>query len=326
MLKLQYFGHLTWRTNSLGKTLMLEKIEGRRRRGRQRMRWLDGITDSMDMSLSKLWEMVKDREAWCAAIHGVTKSQTGLSDWRTTMGPQAFPGSILCLWLPFKMRRRQWHPTSVLLPLKSHGRRSLIGCSPWGHEELDTTELLHFHFSLSCIAEGNGNPLQCSCLGNPRDGGAWWAAVSGVAQSRPRLKRLSSSCSSSSRLKRRLAGQPMFGSFPWLLSTSKPFESGICNGWFQTSQWVQWVRAITFKVWKKRDRKTAGLSVCRYPKAVWNENISAVPTHKKCYSPQWFLASKYEGGLPKLGSSRCYRPLGWLLRSWVGKKQSSATP
>ena len=94
------------------------------------------------------------------------------------------------------MWRRQWQPTPVLLPGKSHGRRSLVGCSPWGHEESDMTERLHFHFSLSCIGKGNGNPLQCSCLENPRDGGAWWAAVYGVARSRTRLKRLSSSSSS----------------------------------------------------------------------------------------------------------------------------------
>ena len=93
-------------------------------------------------------------------------------------------------------RRRQWQPTPVLLPGKSHGRRSLVGCSPWGLEELDTTERLHFQFSLSCIGEGNGNPLQCSCLENPRDGGAWWAAVSGVAQSQTQLKWLSSGSSS----------------------------------------------------------------------------------------------------------------------------------
>ena len=76
--------------------------------------------------------------------------------------------------------RRQWHPTPVLLPGKSHGWRSLEVCSPWGRWGSDTTERLHFHFSLSCIGKGNGNPLQCSCLENPRDGGAWWAAVHGV--------------------------------------------------------------------------------------------------------------------------------------------------
>ena len=133
----------------------------------------------------------------------------------------------LCgLWdLSFLIRRTQWHPTPVLLPGKSHRWRSLVGCSPWGHQESDMTERLHFHFSLSCIGGGNGNPLQCSCLENsvdrgawqatvhgitksqrqltlfsclenPRDGGAWWAAVYGVAQSRTRLKRLSSSSSS----------------------------------------------------------------------------------------------------------------------------------
>ena len=92
-------------------------------------------------------------------------------------------------------QRRRWHPTPVLLPGKSHGWRSLVGCSPWGREESDTTERFHFHFSLSCIGEGPGNPLQCSCLENPRDGRAWWAAVCGVTQSWTRLKRLSSSSS-----------------------------------------------------------------------------------------------------------------------------------
>ena len=91
-------------------------------------------------------------------------------------------GSLKKIW------QRRWHPTPVLLPRKSHGRRSLVGCSPWGREESDTTERLHFHFSHSCIGEGNGNSLQCSCLENPRDGGAWWAAIYGVVQSRTRLK------------------------------------------------------------------------------------------------------------------------------------------
>ena len=97
------------------------------------------------------------------------------------------------MWL---CQRRQWHPTPILLPGEFHGWRSLVGCSPWGCEESDTTEWLHFHFSLSCIGEGNGNPLQCSCLDNPRDGRAWWAAVYGVAQSRTQLTWLSSSSSS----------------------------------------------------------------------------------------------------------------------------------
>jgi len=101
--------------------------------------------------------------------------------------------SIIFISIYLSIWRRQWQPTPVLLPGKSHGRRSLVGCRPWGHEESDiywATSL-----SLSCIGEGNGNPLQCSCLENPRDGGAWWAAICGVAQSRTRLKRLSSSSS-----------------------------------------------------------------------------------------------------------------------------------
>ena len=94
------------------------------------------------------------------------------------------------------VQKRPWHPTPVLLPGKSHAQRSLVCCRPWGCKELDITEWLHFHFSFSCIGEGNGNPFQCSCLKNPRDRGAWWAAISGVAQNQTRLKRLSSSSSS----------------------------------------------------------------------------------------------------------------------------------
>ena len=95
----------------------------------------------------------------------------------------------------YYFQRRQWQPTPVLLPGKSHGWRSLVGCSPGGLEESDMTARFHFHFSFSCIGEGNSNPLQCSCLENPRDGRAWWAAVYGVAQSQTGLKRRSSSSS-----------------------------------------------------------------------------------------------------------------------------------
>ena len=129
--------------------------------------------------------------------------------------PQGWNPCLLCLlhcrqilycWVigeaQVKQRRRQWHPIPVLLPGKSHGRRSLVACSPWCRKESDTTERLDFHFSLSCFGEGNGSPLQCFYLENPRDRGAWWAAVYGVAQSQTWLKRLSSSSSSSSRWSR----------------------------------------------------------------------------------------------------------------------------
>ena len=105
--------------------------------------------------------------------------------------------------------RRQWHPTPVLLPGKSHGWRSLVGCSPWGRKESDVTGWLHFHFSLSCIGEGNGNPLQCSCLENPRDREPGGLQSMG-SQSRTRLKWLSSSSSSSSSLNRE--------QWPWLMA------------------------------------------------------------------------------------------------------------
>ena len=110
-------------------------------------------------------------------------------------GSSLSPSSDLAT-APAPFWRRWWHPTPVLLPGKSHGRRSLVGFSPWGREESDTTERLHFDFSLWCTGEGNGNPLQCSCLENPRDRGAWWAAIYGVTSSRTQLKRLSSSSSS----------------------------------------------------------------------------------------------------------------------------------
>ena len=119
---------------------------------------------------------------WCLYNRGLKQKQTGFS---------LLSLKLMCL----SGGKRQWWPTPVLLPGKSYGRRSLVGCSPCSREESDMTEQLHFHFSLSCIGEGNGNPVQCSCLENPRDGGAWCAAVYGVAQSRTRLKRLSSSLS-----------------------------------------------------------------------------------------------------------------------------------
>ena len=140
--------------------------------------------------------------------------------------------------------RKQWHPTPVLLPGKSHGQRSLVGCSPWGRKELDTTEWLHFPFSLSCIGEGNGNPLQCSCLENPRDRGAWWAAVYGVAQSRTRLKQLSSSSRSSS--SSRAQKQPRCPSTDewikklWYIYTEKYFSAIKRNA--LESVLVRWVK------------------------------------------------------------------------------------
>ena len=108
---------------------------------------------------------------------------------------QCFRFSMFWMMLFWGVLGRQWQPTPVLLPGNSHGRRRLVGCSPWGLWGLDTNEWLHFHFSLACIGEGNGNPLQCSCLENPGDRGAWWASVYGVTHSQTRLKWLSSSSS-----------------------------------------------------------------------------------------------------------------------------------
>ena len=143
-LKLQYFGHLMQRVDSLEKTLILGGIGGRRKRGWQRMRWLDGITDSMDMSLSELRELVMDRGAWHAAIHWVTKSRTRLSDWTELNWTIAlgFPGGSV-------LKNPSEEASSIPGSWRSPG-------------------------------EGNGNPLQYSCLSNPMDRGAWQTAVCGV--------------------------------------------------------------------------------------------------------------------------------------------------
>ena len=132
----------------------------------------------------------------CKQVHWNLASSRNHSQHVKPCSPELLKSFAYLAVVKLVWQRRQWHPTPILLPGKSHGRRSLVDCSPWGLEESNTTEQLHFHFSLSCIGEGNGNPLQCSCLENPRDGGAW-AAVYGAAQSQTWLKWLSSSSSSS---------------------------------------------------------------------------------------------------------------------------------
>ena len=125
------------------------------------------------------------QRSWWATVSGVTKSRTQLSTHPHTHVYNDVSIYSVCL---YNHCRRRWHPTPVLLPGKSHGQRSLVGCGPRGREELDKTERFPFHFSLSCTGDGNGNPVQCSCLENPRDGGAWRAAMYGVTQSWTRLK------------------------------------------------------------------------------------------------------------------------------------------
>ena len=169
-----------------------------------------GIPDHLTCLLRNLYT---GQEATVRTGHGTT-------DW-FQIGKGVRQGSILspCLFNLYAEHAEKAMATHfVLLPAKSHGWRSLVGCSPWGHEESDTTERLYFHFSLSCIGEGNGNPLQCSCLENPRDGGAWQAAVYGVARNRTRLKRLSSSSSSraSQRAVKNLAECRRRGLYPWV--------------------------------------------------------------------------------------------------------------
>ena len=200
--------------DSLEKTLMLGKIEGRRRRGQQRMRWLDGITDSMNMSLSKLREIVKDMEACCATVQGIEKSWTRLSDWISNNSTVFLPRE--------SMDRGAWRATDHGIE-KSQTRlsdfhfhfQSLSDCPHrdilgWPRDICFSFSTYWFHFSVRIITahmysqklivaccslfmttrqvrEGNGTPLQYSCLESPMDGGAWWAAVHGVTKSQTRL-------------------------------------------------------------------------------------------------------------------------------------------
>ena len=146
--------------------------------------------------LTYYWFSSEIDRKWWGSIYSGTYSSSKNLHWRfkeQDFSNLLWKSNFVWFWLCH--RRRQWRPTPVLLPGKSHGWRSLVGCNPWGRKESDTTERLHFHFSLFMHWRRNGNPLQCSCLENPRDGGAWWAAVYGVVQSQTRLKRLSSSSS-----------------------------------------------------------------------------------------------------------------------------------
>ena len=152
------------------------------------------------------------------------------------------------------IRRRRWHPTPVLLPGESHGQRSLVGYSPWGRQESETTKRLHFEFSLSCNGEGNGNPLQCSCLENPRDKGACWAAVCGVAQSQIWLTRLSSS-SSTCVMEKALAphSSTLAWKIPWMEEPGGPQSLGSLRVWQDSATSLS---LFTFLHWRRKWQPT----------------------------------------------------------------------
>ena len=179
--------------------------------------------------------------------------------------------------------RMEWLPTPVFLPEESHWERNLVGYSPWGHKESDMTEQLtltllcarrlHFHSSLSCIGEGNGNPLQCSCLENPRDGGAWWAAFYGVAQSRTQLKRLSSSSS------RRWHPTPLLlpGKIPWMQEPGMLQSMGSRR---VGHDWATSLSLFTFMHWRRRWQPIPVFSPVRIPGTGKPDGLPSMGSHR----------------------------------------------
>ena len=151
--------------------------------------------------------------------------------------------------------RRKWQLTPVFLPGESQGRGSLVRCRLWGHTESDTTERIHFHFPLSCIGEGNGNPFQCSCLENPRDGRAWWAAVYGVTQSQTQLKRLSNSSSSSYNLEKAMAphSSTLAWKIPW---AEEPGRLQSMRSLRVRHYWAISLSLFTFMHWRRKWQPT----------------------------------------------------------------------